>query len=137
MEFEILVVDDDPVVGFIHGNLIKKCHFPTPNFFLNGKLAVEHIKLTDNKDKSFLVFLDINMPIMDGWQFMDALKRSNILSIIYVAIVTSSVDSSDREKANTYDDIFHFLEKPLTIDKINQIKNHPSLDSLIFINKYL
>ena len=63
-----------------------------------------------------IIFLDINMPQMNGWQFLDQIATLKMNPAVY--ILTSSIDSNDIEKARTYKNIKAFLTKPLTQDKM-------------------
>ncbi len=68
-----------------------------------------------------MVLLDINMPIMDGWEFLDAVYEQGLESNMKVIVLTSSVDILDMEKAKKYDNIICFEQKPLTVDKVGAI----------------
>ncbi|WP_442955364.1 response regulator [Pedobacter terrae] len=68
--------------------------------FLSGELAINYLYHPDNKDKQFLILLDINMPGMDGWAFLEHLKQHSTLSSIHVVIVSSSKESSDGIRAD-------------------------------------
>ncbi len=67
------------------------------------------------------------MPLMNGWEFLDALNQHKILAGTLVFIITSSVDKADKEKAKTYPDVAGFLEKPLNVKTLQQLKDHPAL----------
>ncbi len=115
MKLELLIVDDESIILRINKSVVIKNHLHSnPECFLNGKLALEYIKQKNSADTAFLVLLDINMPIMNGWQFLDSLKTQTLESTIYVVMVTSSVDTSDKEKAKEYSVVTDYVEKPLT-----------------------
>ena len=63
-----------------------------------------------------IIFLDINMPMMNGWQFLEKIASQNMSPTIY--ILTSSVDRNYIEKARTYKNVKAFLTKPLTVEKM-------------------
>ncbi len=124
---DVFVVDDDKVYHFIIKKLLTKNNIDiTPSFYLNGLEAIEEIKGKIKSGTSLpdLIFLDINMPIMDGWQFLDELKKTNDIvdknTTIY--LVSSSDSSSDINKAKEYQDqIKDFFFKPMTAEDLWKI----------------
>ena len=123
----ILLVDDDEINNFISIKLIKKALDNTEIMAcLNGRFAIEELSEIQRKDPSKLpdyILLDINMPIMNGWEFLDEYKRLNIdpqgKSKIY--IISSSVFSNDINKARSYPLVKDFVSKPLNVDKIKEL----------------
>lgn len=133
MEFTVVLVDDDPVVLFLHQILIKRGEFDEQTFsFKDGKKALDFI--TRNKEKApFLVLLDINMPVMNGWEFLDALREDPVGGQVFVAIVSSSINSYDLEKAGNYVQVVEYLEKP--VSKGILIDLHKKATALVLKNK--
>ena len=127
MKLEILLVDDDPVVLYLHKATFNKCNFPQQLFFENGRLVLDYILANKDKDKVFLILLDINMPVMNGWEFLDQLNTIAIKPLVKVVIVTSSIDSSDKDKAKNYEQVFEFMEKPLQEKLIFNLRNNKDL----------
>lgn len=124
MELEVLIVDDDAIITMIHKRLVVKSGLhANPQVFLNGKAALEYLKSENGSaaGKSFIVLLDINMPIMNGWQFMDSLQKEPVLAPVHVVMVTSSVDKSDREKASSYGLVRDYFEKPVDVEKLKNL----------------
>lgn len=120
---EILIVDDDPMILLLHKLIVQKA-VPDENIihqFEDGKKTLEFILDNDAHDKNYLILLDINMPVMDGWQFLDQLCESSYVSSICVAMVTSSIDYRDKMKANEYDLVFEYIEKPLKVDSFKSL----------------
>lgn len=72
---------------------------------------------------STIIFLDINMPVLSGWDVLDELKKSvpSIKSNISVFMLSSSVDPNDKMKAKEFDMVKGFCEKPLTIEAFQSI----------------
>ena len=125
MELKTLIIDDDPIVIFLHKKIIQKCELATdPLTFLNGKQCFDYFSQSANENDKYLLCLDINMPVMNGWEFLDAIQQTSYTSQIFVVMTTSSVDSYDRKKAKEYKQIISFMEKPLTIDKCKEIHNN-------------
>ena len=123
----ILLVDDDEINNFISIKLIKKALENTEiSSCLNGRFAIEELIEIQKEDPEKLpdyILLDINMPIMNGWEFLDEYKRLNIdpagKSKIY--IISSSVFSNDINKAKSYPLVKNFISKPLSVEKIKDM----------------
>lgn len=123
----ILLVDDDEINNFISIKLIKKAVDNTQiTACLNGRFAIDELSEIQRQDPAKLpdyILLDINMPIMNGWEFLDEYKRLNIdpqgKSKIY--IISSSVFSNDINKARSYPLVKDFVSKPLNVDKIKEL----------------
>lgn len=114
MNEKILIVDDDPVVQVLHKALIKKSgvssHILT---FKNGKEALNYLMEEPGNDGSYLVLLDLNMPVMNGWELLEELNGKGISCYVKVAVVTSSINQEDREKAKAYEMVVAYIAKPL------------------------
>ena len=123
----MLLVDDDEINNFISIKLIKKALLNTEIMAcLNGKFAIDQLVEIQRNDPSRLpdyILLDINMPIMNGWEFLDEYKRLNIdpLGRTKVFIISSSVFSNDINKARSYPLVKDFISKPLNVDKIVEL----------------
>src|SRR3954466_8226701 len=120
---DVFVVDDDRVFHFIIKKLFSKNNIDVnPSFYLNGLEAIEEIKakIQQGIDMPDLILLDINMPIMDGWQFLDEFRKTrkatpNGKTIIY--LVSSSDSQSDINKAKEYQDqVKDYFFKPMTLE---------------------
>lgn len=123
----ILLVDDDEINNFISIKLIKKAVDNTAiSACLNGRFAIEELVEIQKHDPALLpdfILLDINMPIMNGWEFLDEYKRLNIdpLGKSKIYIISSSVFSNDINKAKSYPLVKNFISKPLSVDKIKEM----------------
>ncbi|MGZ3755359.1 MAG: response regulator [Mucilaginibacter sp.] len=120
----ILLVDDDEINNFISIKLIKKA-VSNANITacLNGRFAIDELTRIQKADPEALpdfILLDINMPIMNGWEFLDEYKRLNIdpLGKSKIYIISSSVFSNDISKARSYPLVKNFVSKPLSVEKI-------------------
>ena len=129
MDFELLIVEDDLVFTWLQEKAVKKGNLhPAPKSFMNGQEAMEYLDGKGSHTSKHLVFLDINMPVMDGWAFLDNLGQKTYLEQVKVIMLTSSVETSDRQRAEGYNQVIGFLEKPLSAEMCSQIA--ASLDSL-------
>ena len=123
----VLLVDDDEINNFISIKLIKKALINTDIMAcLNGRFAIEQLIEIQEKDPSQLpdyILLDINMPIMNGWEFLDEYKRLNLdpLGKSKIYIISSSVFSNDINKARSYPLVKDFVSKPLNVEKIKEL----------------
>jgi CheY-like chemotaxis protein len=123
----VLLVDDDEINNFISIKLIKKALLNTEIMAcLNGKYAIEQLSDIQRKDPNKLpdyILLDINMPIMNGWEFLDEYKRLNLdpLGKSKIYIISSSVFSNDINKARSYPLVKDFISKPLNVEKIKEL----------------
>lgn len=125
---EVMVVDDDKVVAFLHKNCLRSSSLDHPPVVCtNGKEALEYIRENDHKEKCFLVLLDLNMPVLDGWNFLETIQASPPLANIYVVVVTSSINRQDYLKAQDYEHVISFCHKPLTPRCILEIKTFEPL----------
>jgi CheY-like chemotaxis protein len=132
VKLETLIVDDDDMVVFLHKMAIAQSGLSQrPAVAFNGGQALDYISQQQTPDTSFLVLLDINMPVMDGWEFLDTIQTFNLLAPIYIVMVTSSVDNRDRKKAKTYTQVIDYVEKPLSVDTCIHIKKLPQVARLI------
>tara|TARA_R100001369_G_scaffold92891_1_gene140931 strand:+ start:1997 stop:2395 length:399 start_codon:yes stop_codon:yes gene_type:complete len=121
MTHRLLQIDDDPVILFLHNKLFSNYTNSKIEQFKNGKLALDHILENNGPDISYMLLLDINMPVMNGWEFMDEICNLGLDRSISVVILTSSADYADLDKSKSYDNIVHFIQKPLTREKIEKI----------------
>jgi CheY-like chemotaxis protein len=119
-------VDNDEVYLFLIKKMIEK-KYPGSKMhqFYNGLEAIEFIKenIVEKALLPDIIFLDINMPVMDGWEFMESFKRikHEIGKPVTIYMVSSSVDDSDMDRAKNIKEISEFICKPMTIEKVNQI----------------
>jgi CheY-like chemotaxis protein len=129
----VLLVDDDEINNFISIKLIKKALANTEIMAcLNGKFAIDQLYDIQKNDPARLpdyILLDINMPIMNGWEFLDEYKRLNIdpQGKTKIYIISSSVFSNDINKARSYPLVKDFISKPLNVEKIIElfkVENH-------------
>jgi len=123
------VIDDDRIYHFLLKNLFKQNGITiNATFFNNGQEAIEAIKVAEAADSMpDLILLDVNMPIMNGWQFLEEyIKLKDILpKICTIYMISSSNDEVDINKAKGYGNIVkdYFL-KPICKEDLDKIFNN-------------
>lgn len=110
---KVLIVEDDQLISFLQKTLLRKNKITdNPLEFGNGKKALDFL-LSECTSNKYLILLDLNMPEMNGWEFLDKLQKLDIALSTKVVVVTSSTDLNDRNKAKMYPVVSGYLEKPL------------------------
>ena len=116
----IFVIDDDSIMLFGMRKMLSKISKKSTVFeYKNGKAALEAIDelIKNNASLPDVIFLDINMPILDGWGFLQEFIQLPIEQQILINIITSSIDPCDREKWLDYRDktnhFIDFVNKPI------------------------
>jgi CheY-like chemotaxis protein len=118
----VLICDDDAVARFIHATVIRKSGLSeNPALFHRARDVFEYITSEVEKAEAYLLFLDINMPDMNGWNLLDALKDHPAPPRIFVVIVSSSIEKTDHTKAMLYREVLGYIEKPMTVVRIQQL----------------
>ena len=117
---KILLVDDDPINNLINKRLLEKVELADSiEEYLDGEAALKRIQHLPSKEVS-LILLDINMPVTNGWEFLDIYTEVFSERNDIIIILSSTIDFSDRMKAKDYPIVSGFFEKPLSVDKIIQ-----------------
>lgn len=115
----IILIDDDKIVNFINRKIIQNTDANVKLLDFN-EAAKALAYLQENPSHTpDIILLDINMPVMNGWEFLDSFVKLNLRSVVYM--LSSSIDSSDRLKASQYPCVRNFISKPLTADSIQNI----------------
>ena len=113
-----MLVDDQKMANFINRKLIEVTNFADKIIDFTVPAAALSALEDERPD---LIFLDLNMPEINGWNFLDALEKKK--DPTRVVIVTSSVSNLDKEKAQNYNQVVDFLIKPLNKNIILSLKD--------------
>jgi CheY-like chemotaxis protein len=114
----ILLVDDNDIANFLSEMVLTKMDFNNIKVVTDGKQALDRLKTEDCPD---LVFLDINMPVMDGFSFLIQIEKEFLCTHMKVVILTSSIRQKDKDRANQFSSVVDYIEKPLNQDKVQQV----------------
>ena len=111
------LIDDDPIFVFAVKRILKSSHLSENiSIYNNGKDAINGLKQIIDSGKTIpnLILLDLNMPIMDGWQFLDEFIKLKLSQKVTIYIVSSSIDPADFNRAKNYEQVSDFIVKPIT-----------------------
>ena len=115
----VLLIDDDEATNFLHKLVIQRSGYAEEIVaYQNAEEALSYLgtEKSGRYPQPDLIFLDINMPRMNGWEFMDAYAglSEEQRGKVVVMMLTTSLNPDDKEKANGIENITGFLTKPLT-----------------------
>jgi len=113
MNKRVLVIDDDPFALYINQEVIEPLVTPTLNTYTRAGDALEVLQENHAKDMHSLIFLDLNMPEMNGWEFLDKISKFSIRPDVFVVIITSSIDQRDYKRALQHPNVVDFIVKPI------------------------
>jgi len=125
----ILLIDDDKISNFIHQKIIKRANIDVQVMINdNGKDAINYLKNIDSFSDEHsnispsIIFLDINMPGMSGWDFITEYRQLTYTQKdqTIIAMLTTSGNPDDKLIANKTPEISLFLKKPLTLKKLKK-----------------
>ena len=123
----ILCVDDDPITLMLCKKVINKASFSNEIATAkNGEEALlyfDELKQDNVKKVPQLIFLDLIMPIMGGWEFLDSFNNENYSNFnsVKIIILSSTIDPEDLKKAEKYPAVIDFLPKPITSSMLEYI----------------
>jgi CheY-like chemotaxis protein len=125
---DIWLVDDDQVISYITQRLLNNAD-PSVKVtnFLSAKMALEKLRI--EKKAPDLLLLDINMPGINGWQFLDELRNMHMYVNVYM--YSSSIDPEDVKKARSYPMVRDFLSKPVESAAIRKLLDIPIVRSKV------
>lgn len=122
----VLLIDDDEPTNFYNEIIIKEAEL-TNNVVAvqSGREALDYLVSIENGEhpQPDLIFLDINMPAMNGWEFMEAYKKleENQKGGIVIIMLTTSLNPDDAERARELDHVHDFKNKPLSVETIKDV----------------
>ena len=123
-KIRVLIIDDSPLVReTIRAMLSEDPAIEVVGLAKDGREGVEKTMAL----KPDVITMDINMPVMNGWDLLNALQVSPISDKVFVAMVTSSIDKMDRERASRYPQVIGFYEKALNVETCIEIKTNPAI----------
>lgn len=127
---KILCVDDDAITLMLCKKVIVKTGFSKETVTAqNGEEALKYFdNITENTNNTTLpqlIFLDLNMPILGGWEFLDIFSEPKYSSFnkTKIVVLSSTIDPEDLEKAKKYPMVIDFLSKPISVSMLDYLNS--------------
>ncbi|EDM35680.1 response regulator [Pedobacter sp. BAL39] len=123
-KIKLLVIDDDDINIFIIKKIVEKTGYDVDMVAkANGQLALDYLTglLSAGQELPHLILIDINMPVLNGWEFLEAYETLSIHQKVDMYMLSSSVYENDIEKAKTYRTVNGFISKPLSIERLTEL----------------
>lgn len=122
------IVDDDKIYVFSLKKLLAINNLcKNILVFENGEKALNYITpiMSNSDELPDIILLDLNMPVMDGWEFLDEFIKikSKINKQIEIFMVSSSINPADIEKAKQYQELTDYLIKPVSFNELSKVFN--------------
>ncbi len=125
----ILLIDDDFITNYLHKKIISKSEIDSSiEVANNGKEGIEKLwalnETINDKNSLVLIFLDLNMPVMDGWGFLEVFEeiKSSLNFNTNLFILSSSINPDDEAKAKNNRHVLDYFPKTLTVDRMIKLK---------------
>ena len=121
---KICIIDDDEIFVIVAKKIMKVAGFSEKvEIYKNGKDAITYFKENADIEENIpdFIFLDLNMPLMDGWEFLQELEKLDLSKQVKVFIFTSSIDPEDQKRSEEFSIVERFIEKPFTMQKLKLI----------------
>jgi CheY-like chemotaxis protein len=125
----ILFIDDDLITLMLCKMVISKASFSNDIATAkNGEEALKYfdtLKLAPAVNKPQIIFLDLNMPVMNGWEFLDSFNTEEYSAFHHtkIVILSSTIDPADLERSKKYPMVIDFLSKPITKEMLEYLKD--------------
>jgi CheY-like chemotaxis protein len=125
----IFLIDDDPIFVYLTRRIISSINCPCQiNEFTDGELAMSYLSEFGDKPELLpdVIFLDLSMPVMDGWEFLKEYSdlKPKLKKDIALFIVSSSISPQEVERSKSYRAVTDFLIKPVEKGKIVEIMDN-------------
>jgi len=114
---KVLLVEDDEITNFISVKVLTGMGISLPEVVLNGSQALD--KLSGSCPS--IIFLDINMPVMNGFEFLAEIQKIQLCPHTKIIMLSSSANPDDKAKSKSFPQVVDYIEKPLTPEKAEKV----------------
>ena len=124
----IMFIDDDPISNFVGSRTLE--HFKLADEVVSCMSGIEGLdylnEVNSMAELPDLIFLDLNMPEMNGWEFLEEYRtiKHRLPKDIKIVILTSSDYVEDIKKARSYEEVADYITKPLKLEDLQEIKEY-------------
>ncbi len=123
---KVCIIDDDPISIYGAKKIMENTNF-CESFLIykNGQLALDGLNKIGKKDEKSLpeiILLDLNMPVMDGWEFLEEYDKVMVSKKPMLYIFSSSINPLDISKAKTNPNIQNFISKPMSESVLQELR---------------
>ncbi|MBO9700965.1 MAG: response regulator [Sporocytophaga sp.] len=118
---KVLLVDDDKINNYINLRLIRRIGLSEEIIVTNnGQEAINYLKKCGKKDLPTLILLDINMPVMDGFEFLEEFEKQDLNTVErpMIVVLTTSTNTNDIKKVESSPIAAGYINKPLTEENL-------------------
>ena len=125
---KVLCIDDDPISVMLCRKVISRSQFAEKTDSANnGENALRYLQdLIDSPDYIYpeIILLDLNMPIMNGWEFLENYERrfASIYNKTKIVVLSSTIDPADVRKTEEFSTVLTFISKPITMDSLGDVE---------------
>lgn len=120
-----MLIDDSEIDLFIHRRFLELCHFSKELItYQSAETALEWLRNLNGNDAPNVIFLDLNMPVVDGFSFLNLFTKlpEKIVSRSRIVVLTSSNSVTDREQVFLYKSVIQMITKPIKQSDIDALR---------------
>lgn len=117
------IIDDDAIFVLVFTKILSNIdNFNKIDSIKNGLLALQELKNLDAKNEKLpdIIFLDLNMPVLDGWQFLDEIENLPFKEKLNIHVISSTIDFKEIDKSKRYKTVKSFIQKPTSAKELMQ-----------------
>ncbi|UII26696.1 response regulator [Fulvivirga maritima] len=121
----VMLIDDNEIDVFINQKVIEFDQFSEKVITcFSAREALDYLSNTESNQMPDIIFLDLNMPVIDGFEFLEAYATfpEEVRKHITIIVLTSSDNDFDKERISANSDVLLFQSKPITEEKLNKIR---------------